>query len=245
MKPLVLVTADIKTMDRYNWHAAPQTYLKALANVSNAQPVIVPNLADDGDMQSLLSRADGVLLTGSRTNVHPHSFGEIPDIKYEPYDTARDQTTLPLIRAAIENGTPLLGICRGQQELNVALGGSLNTEIQEQHAIMDHRAPVHDDQNVRFKLAHRITPAPDGVLARIIGGAPVPVNSLHRQAIDRLADGLTIEATADDGTIEAVSIPHATAFTLAVQWHPEYWASSETVSRKLFEHFGKVLRKEL
>lgn len=245
MKPLVLVTADVKTMDGYNWHACAETYLKALANVSNVQPVIVPSLAEIGDISSLLAKADGLLLTGSRSNVHPELFDKTPGEIYEPYDPKRDATTLPLVRAAIENGTPLLAICRGHQELNVALGGSLSTEIQEQDDIMDHRAPVHDDQDVRFKLAHTIKPTADGLLSRIVGLDPVSVNSLHRQAIDRLADGLTVEAIAEDGTIEATSVTHAKAFALSVQWHPEYWAESETISRKLFEYFGKVLRHEV
>lgn len=245
MKPMVLVSADVKTMDGYNWHAAPETYLKAVANVSNAQPLIIPNLAEIGDFNSLLAKADGVLLTGSRSNVHPTLFEKTPSEKYEPYDPARDATTLHLLRAAIENGTPLLAICRGHQELNVALGGSLSTEIQEQDDVMDHRAPVHDDQDVRFKLAHTVKPTENGLLSKIVGSDPVSVNSLHRQAIDRLAEGLTIEAVADDETIEATSVTGAKAFALSVQWHPEYWAESENVSRQLFDYFGRVLRKEL
>lgn len=245
MKPLILVVADVKKMDGYNWHAAAETYLTALANVSDVQPLIVPSLAETSDFHSLLSKADGLLLTGSRSNVHPDLFGKDPSEKYEPHDPARDATTLPLVRAAIEYGTPVLAVCRGHQELNVALGGSLSTEIQEQDNIMDHRAPVHDDQDVRFKLAHKVKPTADGLLSQIVGSEPISVNSLHRQAIDRLADGLTIEALADDGTIEATSVDHAKAFALSVQWHPEYWAESETVSRKIFEHFGRVARKEI
>ncbi|MFK8034641.1 MAG: gamma-glutamyl-gamma-aminobutyrate hydrolase family protein [Hyphomicrobiales bacterium] len=245
MKPLVLVTADVKKMDGYNWHAAADTYLKALANVSDVQPVIVPSIAELSDFDSLLSKADGFLLTGSRSNVHPELFGKDPSEKYEPHDPARDATSLPLVRAAIEYGTPLLAVCRGHQELNVALGGSLSTEIQEQDNIMDHRAPVHEDQNVRFELAHTVKPTADGLLSQIVGPESVSVNSLHRQAIDRLANGLTIEALANDGTIEAASVDGAKAFALSVQWHPEYWAESEIVSRKIFEYFGMIARKEL
>lgn len=242
MKPMVLVAADVKTMDGYNWHATAETYLKALADVADVQPVIVPSLGELSDIGSLLAKADGLLLTGSRSNVHPGFFDEEPNTKYEPYDRARDTTTLPLIKAAIENGTPLLAICRGHQELNVALGGSLTTEIQEQEDIMDHRAPVHDDQNVRFQPAHSVMPTPDGLLSRIVGANAITVNSLHRQAIDELADGLTVEARAEDGTIEATSVTNAKAFALSVQWHPEYWAASEIVSRQIFEYFGNVLR---
>lgn len=242
MKPLVLVAADIKKVDGYSWHATPETYLNALVNTARVQPLILPNLADITDLLSLMDKVDGVLLTGSRSNVHPANYGLKADEEFEPYDQQRDATTLPLARAALESGTPLLAICRGQHELNVALGGSLAPEIQEQPNIMDHRAPVHDDQKIRFKLAHTISPTPGGILSKIVGSNAVQVNSLHRQAIDRLAEGLMVEARAEDGTIEAVSVPGAKSFALSVQWHPEYWAESETVSRQIFEYFGDVVR---
>jgi len=242
MKPLVLVTSDVVYTRGYNWHGAIETYLKAVSNVSGAQPLILPDLATGTDFESVLSRVDGVVVTGSKSNVFPKAYGQEPTESHEPYDHDRDATTLPLIRSAIAHGTPLLAICRGHQELNVALGGTLHTEIQENTGIMDHRAVVHPDQDVRYKIAHTITPAKDGLLARILGTAPIAINSLHRQAIDRLADGLSIEATADDGTIEAVSVDNAKAFALGVQWHPEYWAASDPVSRQIFEYFGAVIR---
>lgn len=242
MKPLVLVTSDVVQTGGYNWHGAIDTYLNAVSNISDAQPVILPDLASHTDFESILSRVDGVLVTGSRSNVFPEAYGQSPTAKHEPYDHARDATTLPLIRNAIARGTPLLAICRGHQELNVAYGGTLHTEIQENEGVMDHRAAVHPDQDVRYKIAHTIAPVKDGLLARIVGNAPIAINSLHRQAIDQLAMGLSIEAKADDGTIEAVSVDGAEAFALGVQWHPEYWAASDAVSKKLFEYFGKILR---
>ncbi len=242
MKPLVLVTADVVQTGGYNWHGAIDTYLKAVSNISGAQPLILPDLATETDFESVLSRVDGVVVTGSKSNVFPKVYGQEPTQSHEPYDHDRDATTLPLIRSAIARGTPLLAICRGHQELNVALGGTLHTEIQENTGIMDHRAVVHPDQDVRYKIAHTITPVKDGLLARILGTTPIAINSLHRQAIDRLADGLSIEATADDGTIEAVSVDNAKAFALGVQWHPEYWAASDPVSKQIFEFFGSVIR---
>ncbi|MCL4140970.1 UNVERIFIED_CONTAM: hypothetical protein GTU68_042184 [Idotea baltica] len=242
MKPLVLVTSDVVQTAGYNWHGAIDTYLKAVADVTGAQPIILPNLTSKTDFDSVLSRVDGVLVTGSKSNVFPQIYGKSPTEKHEPYDHDRDGTTLPLIRNAIARGTPLLAICRGHQELNVAYGGTLHTEIQENQGIMDHRAVVHSDQDVRYKIAHTINPVKDGLLSRILGNAPIAINSLHRQAIDRLADGLSIEATADDGTIEAISVDGAKAFALGVQWHPEYWAASDAVSKKVFEYFGSIMR---
>lgn len=242
MKPLVLVTSDVVQTGGYDWHGAIDTYLKAVSEVSGAQPVILPALTSKTDFESILSRVDGVLVTGSKSNVFPQIYGQSPTQKHEPYDHDRDGTTLPLIRNAIARGTPLLAICRGHQELNVAYGGTLQTEIQENRGIMDHRAVTHPDQDVRYKIAHTINPVKDGLLARILGNAPIAINSLHRQAIDRLADGLSIEASADDGTIEAISVDGAKAFALGVQWHPEYWAASDAVSKKLFAYFGSIIR---
>lgn len=242
MKPLVLVTSDVVQTGGYDWHGAIDTYLKAVSEISGAQPIILPDLTSKTDFDSVLSRVDGVLVTGSKSNVFPQIYGHGPTEKHEPYDHDRDGTTLPLIRNAIARGTPLLAICRGHQELNVAYGGTLQTEIQENQGIMDHRAVVHPDQDVRYKIAHTINPVKDGLLARILGNAPIAINSLHRQAIDRLADGLSIEATADDGTIEAISVDGAKAFALGVQWHPEYWAASDAVSKKIFAYFGSIIR---
>ncbi|PCJ89922.1 MAG: gamma-glutamyl-gamma-aminobutyrate hydrolase [Hyphomicrobiales bacterium] len=244
MQPLILVTADVKQMDGATWHAASQTYLSALANVAKVQPVIVPSLADSVDFETLLARADGLLVTGARSNVHPNLYKQKPSKAYEPYDDERDATTLPLIRAALDAGLPTLCVCRGIQELNVAYGGTLATEIQEHEGRMDHRATESDDNDVRYQIDHAITPVAGGVLAGIIGDLPVRVNSLHRQAISRLGEGLKIEASAEDGTIEAVSVIDAPGFNLAVQWHPEYWVQSDQVSRQIFEHFGRVTRQE-
>lgn len=242
MKPLVLVPTDVKPLDGYNWHATIDTYLNATMRVADAQPLLLPSLGSETDLESALARVDGVLMTGSRSNVHPNQYDVAEHDDYAPFDSGRDATTLPLIRAAIAAGKPLLAICRGHQELNVALGGSLQTEIQRLEGRNDHRAPEHKDNDVRFQLAHHVTPTAGGRLAQIVGENPIKVNSLHRQAIDRLADGLTVEATAEDDTIEALSVRDAAGFTLSVQWHPEYWAESEIVSRKIFQAFGAALR---
>lgn len=241
MQPIVAIVADRREFDNYQWHAVPHQYLAAVFQVAGVLPLMVPAFGADIDFDRLLNRVDGVVLSGSKTNVHPSNFGVAAHEKFEPYDTDRDATSLPLIRAAVEKGVPLFAICRGIQELNVALGGSLATEIQEKDGVNDHRAPVSTDSDVRFALAHEIKVKPSGCVGKIIGGQ-VRVNSLHRQAIDNLAPRLQAEATADDGTIEAVSVIDSKGFAVGVQWHPEYWASSDDTSRKLFEAFGDAVR---
>lgn len=158
------------------------------------------------------------------------------------YDTARDSTTLPMIRKAIARGIPLLAICRGIQELNVALGGTLATEIQERDGSMDHRAPVSDNQDERFAIRQVVTIAPDSCLAGIFGAGEIMVNSVHRQAVDRLGSRLQVEALAPDGTVEAVSVKDARGFAVGVQWHPEYWVKSDSESQKIFRAFGEAAR---
>jgi putative glutamine amidotransferase len=242
MHPLVAVTSDVKAFENYVWHAAPQQYLEAAQLGSGVIPVIVPAFGAELDCDALLSQVHGLLVTGSRSNVHPANYGGEATAAHEPFDPARDSTTLPLIRAALQAGVPVLAICRGIQELNVALGGTLATEIQEQPGRMDHRAPVSDVQAERFAIRHPVHVKEGSCLAGVLGAGPVQVNSVHRQAIDRLANGLAVEAVADDGTVEAVSVIGAKAFAVGVQWHPEYWVRSDTISAKIFRAFGDAVR---
>lgn len=242
MQPMVAVVCDVRVFDRYRWHAAPEPYLRAALDVAGVLPLLVPAFGAAIDVPGLLARVDGVLLTGSKTNVHPSHYGVAPSAPYEPYDEERDATSLPLIRGAIEHGVPLFAICRGVQELNVALGGSLATEIQEHDGRDDHRAPESEDQDERFAIAHPVTPTAGGRFADIVGDGSVAVNSLHRQAIERLSPKLAVEAVAEDGTIEAVSVTDAPGYAVGVQWHPEYWAATDTPSRQLFEAFGAAVR---
>lgn len=247
--PLILVSADTREFQGYTWHAAISTYVRAVAGITRGTPLIVPaiggDLLDDAAMRDMLDLADGLLITGSRTNVHPEQYATTPGEHHEPFDPERDSTTLPLIRMALEMDLPLLVICRGLQELNVALGGTLDAEIQTLDGRTDHRAPVHDDEHVRFALAHSVTVREGGVLESILGTTEIDVNSLHRQAIGTLAEGLQIEAEAEDGTIEAVSVP-GKSFALGLQWHPEYWAShkpdEDAASKAIFQAFGDAAR---
>lgn len=240
--PLVAITSDVREFENYTWHAAPNQYLRAAFDASGVVPLIVPSFGKDLDPDSVLDAVDGLLVTGSKSNVHPALYGVEPTEAHEPFDPARDATSLPLIRRALERGIPLLAICRGIQELNVALGGTLATEIQALEGRMDHRAPASDKQTERFAIRHPVHVKPGSCLADILKDDTVKVNSVHRQAIDRPAIDLAIEATADDGTIEAVSVKNAKGFAVGVQWHPEYWVQSDSPSRKIFEAFGDAVR---
>ena len=182
---IVAIPADIRSFDGYTWHASPDQYIMAAVNGSNVLPLIVPALSDGADVDMVLDRVDGVLISGSRTNVHPSNYGEEETESHGPFDPARDRLSMALIRRAIERGVPLLAICRGIQELNVALGGSLATEIQELPGRLDHRKPETEDRDVAFAIRHSIEVKEGSCLAAIVGGGQVQVNSLHRQAISK------------------------------------------------------------
>jgi len=241
-QPLVAVSTDRRKFDDYVWHAAPEQYLQAAIRTAGVFPLLVPSFGDELDLDRLLASVDGVLITGSSSNVHPsHYGGEVSEVN-EPYDQARDATTLPMIRKAIGAGLPLLAICRGIQELNVALGGTLATEIQEREGSLDHRAPMSDEQDERFAIRQTVSVRPGSCLAGILGAGEIRVNSLHRQAVERLAPRLDLEAVASDGTVEAVAVRGAPAFAVGVQWHPEYWARSDSASARIFQAFGNAVR---
>lgn len=241
-RPLIAVSSDYREFVDMMWHATPHQYLKAAVEVAHTSPVLLPNFAEQTDLDALLDVVDGVLITGSRSNVHPSFYNEAETPSHEPFDRERDATVLPLIRRTIERGIPLLAICRGLQELNVALGGTLANEIQEIAGRSDHRGPDTAIQEEKFALAHNVKIAKDSCLEKILQTPTIQVNSVHRQAIDKLAPTAQIEATAPDGTIEAISIKNAKAFTVGLQWHPEFWATSDIPSRQIFEAFGDAVR---
>lgn len=241
-RPLVAIPSDLKKIDNVSWHAVSEQYLVAAAEIAGLTPIMIPAMGDAISIDAILEVVDGVLLSGAVSNIYPDYYGVEASQAYEPFDQARDATTLPLIRKAIEKAVPLLAICRGLQELNVALGGSLATEIHEIDGRNDHRSPTSDSRDERYRLAHPVTIEPGSCLATIINAETITVNSLHRQAIDQLAPSLTVEASAEDGTVEAVSIKNAKSFALGTQWHPEYWAKTDAPSRQIFEAFGDAVR---
>jgi putative glutamine amidotransferase len=235
--PLIGVSACVLAQ-RHDFHAAADPYVRAVATAAGGVPVIVPSLGSLVESEALLARLDGLLLTGSPSNVEPMRYGGDPPRPDTLLDTRRDATTLPLIASVLAAGVPLLAICRGHQELNVALGGTLHQHVQELPGRADHRAPPDKPMAERYAAAHEVELVPDGALAQLVGGARTArVNSLHGQAIDRLAPRLSVEATAPDGTIEAVRVVDASGFALGVQWHPE-WLLDDPLSGGLFRAFG-------
>lgn len=241
---MIGVTACLKSIDGVPFHAAGDQYVRAVRDGADGVPLLVPALGDDLDLETVLETVDGLLFTGSPSNVAPEHYGGPPPREGNLADPARDATTLPLWRKALRRGLPILAICRGMQELNVALGGTLHQHVQEVAGRFDHRAPPRDlPLEVRYGPAHKVRLEPEGRLARILEGeTEFVVNSLHGQGIDRLAPGLIVEATAEDGTIEAVSVAGADAFVIAVQWHPEYKVLENPQSRRLFAAFGAACR---
>ncbi|MBJ3776025.1 gamma-glutamyl-gamma-aminobutyrate hydrolase family protein [Acuticoccus mangrovi] len=240
VQPMVIASCDAIVHNGLAWSGGPSTYLSAVA-LAGCLPVQLPTITTPIDPTALLDAASGVLLTGARSNVHPSLYGAAETEEAGPFDPDRDRTVLPLIRAALDRKLPLLCICRGLQELNVALGGTLHVAVHEVPGRDDHRGPSDSDMDARFALRHTVAPAPGGRLAAILGDAEVKVNSVHRQAIDRLADGLEVEARAPDGTIEAVSVRGA-GFALGVQWHPEYFVASDGPSAAVFDAFADAVR---
>nr|WP_249802302.1 gamma-glutamyl-gamma-aminobutyrate hydrolase family protein [Bradyrhizobium sp. 18] len=239
---MVAVSTDVFECYDYQRHTAPQQYLEAAIGAAGVFPVLIPSFGDQLRLDQLFSAVDGVLITGSSSNVHPALYGGSASEVNGPYDTARDATTLPLIRMAIDQGVPLLAICRGLQEMNVALGGTLATEIQEQPGKRDHRAPQSDSSDERFAVRQTVVLNSGGCLFGMLGASKIDVNSLHRQAVERLASQLEVEAIADDGTVEAVSVRNSKCFAVGVQWHPEYWVKSDEPSARIFRAFGDAVR---
>jgi putative glutamine amidotransferase len=218
------------------FHVAGKKYVDAV-RLADTLPLIVSS-AESDEIDTLLDLADGVMLTGSPSNVHPSHFGEDVYDPTLPLDEVRDAWTLPLIRRTLERGIPMLAICRGAQETNVALGGSLHQAVHEIDGHHDHRAREGLPAEDQYAPVHEVKVAPGGVLSQLIGRESFEVNSLHGQAVSRLAPGLRIEASAPDGVVEAFSKPDAAGFNLCLQWHPEWKAASNPVSLALFKAFG-------
>ena len=224
------------------FHVAAEKYARALLDVADALPVLIPPLAEALGFEALIERLDGLLFTGSPSNVEPRHYAGPPSAPGTLHDPDRDATTLPLIRKAVALSVPILGICRGFQEINVAFGGSLYQRVHEVPGYLDHRDDETQPIEVQYGPAHEVTLEPDGLLRELTGVDRVRVNSLHWQGIERLGGGLVVEARATDGLIEAFRVAAAPRFALAVQWHPEWKAVDNPLSRALFAAFGAACR---
>jgi putative glutamine amidotransferase len=234
------IISDRRVFDGMAVHQANDEYIQAIRDGAGAFPLLIPSTGSPLDPAEILAQIDGLLFTGAPSNVAPVHYGQTARPGTE-LDEIRDATSLPLLRAAVQNGKPLLAICRGFQELNVALGGSLHQHIHEIPGRLDHREPEIVPRDLEYAPAHPIAIVPDGLLARLSGMNDATVNSLHHQGIDRLAPGLKAEAQAPDGQVEAVSYPGAKAFLLGVQWHPEWEFAQDPLSRAIFQAFGDGL----
>ena len=217
-------------------------YARALKEHSGVQPVLFA-LAQASDIDALLQLVDGVMLTGSPSNVHPQHFGATVTDPSLPLDPERDGLTLALVRACVAQQVPLLGICRGFQEINVALGGSLHQQVHDLPAHMDHRTARNGSYAEQYGPSHPVQLVADSAFAQWAGGAEqVIVNSVHGQGVDRLASGLRPLATAPDGLVEAFGVEGAKTFAYAVQWHPEWRTGENTFSTAIFQAFGAACR---
>lgn len=241
-KPVVLIPSNIVQNNAMPCHLVRDTYVKALLEIADCTPLIMPVTDGVLDFERVADFADGILLTGSPSNVCPSNYGAERLFDEKHLDLTRDATTLPLIRLAAEKDIPLIAVCRGFQEMNVAMGGSLHQKVQELPGKRDHREPQSENLKIVYEtLAHKVHSEKGGLFEKIGLPEEFEVNSLHQQGVDRLGNGLHVEAISEDGLIEAFSVPGA-RFILGVQWHPEGDYKLNATSRKIFEAYGAALR---
>lgn len=248
-RAVVGIPCDLRMIGQHPFHAVGEKYIAAAERGADALPFLIPVLPKPLAPAEILSHVDGLLFTGSPSNVAPRHYGGTPPREGVLQDEARDATTLPLLREALARGVPVLCLCRGFQELNVVMGGTLHQHVEEVPGRFDHRAPEGRPLEERYGPAHEVAIAPDGMLASIareagLSSLAVKVNSLHGQGIDRLAPGLQVEAKAPDSTIEAVSLKQPKGFALALQWHPEWRFWENPLSQAIFAAFGRALAEE-
>lgn len=244
-RPLVGIVADLKMIEPHNYHCVGDKYARAVIAAADAVPLLIPALSDDLTIDELLAPFDGLLLTGSYSNVHPAHYDGGEPYAGSPLDTARDGQSLRLIPAAIERGLPLFCICRGFQELNVALGGTLHQKVHEVDGYNSHLEDKTKSLDEQYGPAHPVHLTPGGMLASLVPNLTQTVNSLHGQGAAELAPGLTIEARADDGLVEAVTVEAAQTFALAVQWHPEWKPATHPFYAAIWAAFGAACRRHL
>ena len=227
---------------KHPFHMVGEKYIAAVRDGSSALPLLIPVLEPPLAPGDILEAVAGLLFTGSPSNVAPRLYGGPAPREGALQDEHRDSTAIPLLKAAIAMGKPVLCICRGFQELNVALGGTLYQHIQEVPGRHDHREDPNAPLDVQYGPAHEVTVEPGGLLAQIVRERTFQVNSLHSQGVDKLAPSLRAEAVAPDGQIEAVSLPSAKGFLFGVQWHPEWKWAGNPISRAIYSAFGDALR---
>jgi len=243
-RPVIGLSGSAITIERgYPVQAAGDHNVSAVHEAADCMPLIIPGRPDAVDIGQLLEVCDGFLLTGGRANVHPAHYGHEETAAHGMFDHGRDGVTLPLIRAAVEAGLPVFGICRGIQEMNVAFGGALHPEIRDLPGRMNHRMPPDEtDMDVIFRKRHVVKLTPGGQLQALLGADEIMTNSLHGQGLTDLGGRIVVEGVAEDGTIEAIHVSGAKSFAIGVQWHAEYKAGEDDVASKLFRSFGEAAR---
>jgi putative glutamine amidotransferase len=241
-RPVIGIIANSHVInDQYDVQAVGVTNIEAVASLTGAIPLVVPALPMVGAVADLVAACDGFVFTGGRPNVHPSHYGHEPTEKHGAFDPDRDALTLPLIRECVARGIPIFGICRGFQEFNVAFGGTLHPEIREIPGRINHRMPPDGTLEQKFEYRHPVSLAEGGEFHRILSTREVMVNSLHGQGILDKGARVVIEGRAPDSTPEAIVIEAAPGFAMAVQWHPEWNAANDPVSRPLFLAFGAAV----
>ncbi len=241
--PLIGIPADRRLCGKHYFHKVGEKYIEAIAVGAKAMPVLIPAVGSELDLSSLLDACDGLLFTGSASNVEPHHYGGPASEPGTLHDPNRDATTLPLIPRAVAAGLPVLAICRGFQEMNVAYGGTLHQRLHEVDGYSDHREDEAAPLDVQYGPAHEVLLEPGGRLQKIAGRDRLQVNSLHWQGIETLGDDLRVEARAPDGVIEAFRVAGPADFALGLQWHPEWQFEQNPFSSALFAALGEASRR--
>jgi putative glutamine amidotransferase len=242
-RPIIGIPADRRTIGLHPFHAVGEKYINAIVLAADAIPLLIPVLEPALDTDELLACVDGVLFTGSPSNVEPQRYNGAPSDPGTWHDPHRDNTTLAMIPRAIDTGVPVFGVCRGFQEMNVAFGGTLHQKVQDLPGHLDHREDKEQPLDVQYSPAHDLVLERGSKLREIAQAEFVRVNSLHSQGVDRLGNGLVVDARAPDGLVEAFHVARAPSFALAVQWHPEWQVMSNSFSRALFAAFGRAARE--
>ncbi len=242
-KPVIGVPACRKPIDIHPFHVVGEKYLQALIDGADALPIMIPVMAEHLELDDILGQVDGVFLTGSLSNVEPHRYAGEPSAPGTLHDPHRDSTTLPLTNRALQAGVPLMAVCRGFQEVVVALGGSLHQKVHEVPGYHTHLENPDDPLDKQYGPSHAVDLVEGGMLHGLAGQTRVMVNSLHAQGVRRLPSGVTVEAIADDGLIEAFTVDEVPGFSLAVQWHPEWRVTENEFSMAMFRAFGNACRE--
>jgi len=243
-RPVIGIPADRRIIGPHPFHAVGEKYIAAVVQAADCLPLLIPVLETPLDVTEILARVDGIFFPGSPSNVEPTRYAGAVSVPGTLHDPHRDATTLSLIPRAVANGVPVFGVCRGFQEMNVAMGGTLHQRVQEVPGFDDHREDKEQPLEVQYGPAHDVLLEEGGLLRQLAGADRVRVNSLHWQGVDALAPDLAVEARAPDGLVEAFRVRHSPTFALAVQWHPEWQVMSNPFSRALFAEFGKAARQK-